>query len=358
MILDFHLDNCRVFTGDSTTLSLHTETKAENSMYALHKAGNLLISKYTCIYGASGSGKSVLLDSIYAMASFASAEDNVVTNVLVPHFAHKDKPTTATLTFLHKDRKHEYSLTVENGSITKESLRIQKTRKFSTVCKAEGEIAESCVYKAFKQGNQDVVDAFSYFNRITFSTASTKCPHVPECLITNTFEAQPLALELMSKLFKSSDLGVDSIAIKDKKFVGKVAYGSDPVCYADMTLDELGSGAQQLFKVALRIIPVLVNGGVAVVDNFDDSLHPLLAEHVLELFKHDFTNPHNAQLICAMRAAGCMNRLLKQQIVFCNHNKGSISEIYALNDFQGVRKDDNYSAKYLAGAYGAIPDCN
>ena len=37
-------------------------------------------------------------------------------------------------------------------------------------------------------------------------------------------------------------------------------------------------------------------------------------------------------------------------------NKECKSEVYRLDELKGVRRDDNIYAKYMAGAYGAVPN--
>ena len=49
-------------------------------------------------------------------------------------------------------------------------------------------------------------------------------------------------------------------------------------------------------------------------------------------------------------------QLDKQQIFLVEKNKQGISDGWRLDEMEGVRADDNYYAKYIAGTYGAVPD--
>ena len=46
---------------------------------------------------------------------------------------------------------------------------------------------------------------------------------------------------------------------------------------------------------------------------------------------------------------------MKEEILFTSKTANGRSEVYALSDVQGVRRDDNYYRKYLSGIYGAVP---
>ena len=45
----------------------------------------------------------------------------------------------------------------------------------------------------------------------------------------------------------------------------------------------------------------------------------------------------------------------KYQIILTEKNEKGVSESWRLDEMIGVRADDNYYSKYIAGAYGAVP---
>ena len=101
---------------------------------------------------------------------------------------------------------------------------------------------------------------------------------------------------------------------------------------------------------------VLANGGVAVLDEFDVNLHPEIVLSLYELFIHPETNPENAQLFFSTHSHLVLNKLDKYQIILTEKNDKGQSESWRLDGVSGVRADDNYYAKYIAGAYGAVPE--
>jgi predicted ATPase len=80
-----------------------------------------------------------------------------------------------------------------------------------------------------------------------------------------------------------------------------------------------------------------------------------MLEAILDLFGSPASNPRRAQLIFATHSSNVLNLLQKSQILLVEKNEHSESESFRLDEVEGVRTDENFSAKYLAGAYGAVP---
>jgi predicted ATPase len=103
------------------------------------------------------------------------------------------------------------------------------------------------------------------------------------------------------------------------------------------------------------ILPVLERGGVAIIDEIDNDLHPHLLPHLIDLFKFEHTNPHQAQLIFSCHTPEVLNILKKHQI-YLVQKENQESEAWRLDEVVGVRADDNLYAKYMAGAFDAVPN--
>lgn len=114
------------------------------------------------------------------------------------------------------------------------------------------------------------------------------------------------------------------------------------------------SGTQAAFFLLSKIIPLLETGGVMIYDELEGDLHPLMIEPILDLFFNKRTNPHNAQLIFTTHSIEVLNQLQKNQIILVEKD-GCSSEAWKLSNMEGVRSDDNFYAKYMSGAYGAVP---
>ena len=89
-------------------------------------------------------------------------------------------------------------------------------------------------------------------------------------------------------------------------------------------------------------------------DELDSDLHPHLLEPLLELFSNPDTNPHRAQILFTCHMTEVLRFLQKSQVMLVEKD-GLTSHAWRLDTVEGVRSDENRVAKYLAGAYGAVP---
>jgi hypothetical protein len=116
------------------------------------------------------------------------------------------------------------------------------------------------------------------------------------------------------------------------------------------------SGTQSAFVLLSRLLPILETGGLCVIDEFENDLHPHMLGPILELFANPATNPRNAQLLFTCHAVEVLNLVHKSQVMLVKKNQNCESTACRLDAVEGIRNDDNFYAKYMAGAYGAVPE--
>ena len=104
-----------------------------------------------------------------------------------------------------------------------------------------------------------------------------------------------------------------------------------------------------------RLLQTLEFGGLAVIDEFENDLHPHMLEPILDLFANPSTNPHQAQLLFTCHAIEVLNLVHKSQVMLVQKDEDCESTASRLDAVEGIRSDDNFYAKYMAGAYGAVP---
>jgi hypothetical protein len=162
------------------------------------------------------------------------------------------------------------------------------------------------------------------------------------------------------KLLSQFDLGLDSFEIKKEKkenslnINARVAHTfKSGKKYIPMQYES--SGTKQIFILLKTILLVIASGGTAILDEFDVNLHPEVVSALFDLFMQAETNPKNAQLLFSSHSHQILSKLDKYQIVLTEKNNKGESEAWRLDDVSGVRADDNYYSKYIAGAYGAVP---
>ena len=115
------------------------------------------------------------------------------------------------------------------------------------------------------------------------------------------------------------------------------------------------SGTQGALVLLHRLLPVLQTGGLAVIDEFENDLHPHMLEPILDLFANPASNPHGGQLLFTCHAMEVLNIIHKSQVMLVEKDANNESSAWRLDSVEGVRSDDNFYAKYMAGAYGAVP---
>jgi AAA15 family ATPase/GTPase len=115
------------------------------------------------------------------------------------------------------------------------------------------------------------------------------------------------------------------------------------------------SGTQGAFILLSRILPALQQGGLVIIDELEADLHPHMLTPILDLFFSPKTNPHHAQIIFTCHSIEVLGLLHKAQVVLVEKNDNCESDAWRLDSVKGVRADDNLYAKYMAGAYGAVP---
>jgi uncharacterized protein len=115
------------------------------------------------------------------------------------------------------------------------------------------------------------------------------------------------------------------------------------------------NGTRQFIRIFPLIFQALEIGGLAIIDELDLTIHPLVLLEIIRWFHDPERNPHNAQLWMTSHNASLLEDLIKDEVLFCEKDRVGRTRIYSLRDVQSVRRIDNYYRKYLGGVYGAIP---
>lgn len=123
-------------------------------------------------------------------------------------------------------------------------------------------------------------------------------------------------------------------------------------------LETESPGTQRMFGLIGPLADVLANGGVLVIDDFGSGFHPMLSRWMVSQFSNQ-DGDSKAQLIANSHELELMDTdevLRRDQIWFANKDMDTgAAELYALSDFDGVRKKADIAKAYLNGRYGAVP---
>lgn len=183
---------------------------------------------------------------------------------------------------------------------------------------------------------------------------------------SDTFVKSERLRARMADYLRAWDLGLADVQIREVTFTDptNTQVIKNPFPFGVHTLGEQSvdrifvqesSGTQGAYLLLSRLLPALETGGLAVIDELEADLHPHMLAPILDLFLSPETNPRQAQIIFTCHAPEILTALEKQQIMLVEKDERGMSDTWRLDSMRGVRKDDNYYAKYMAGAYGAIP---
>ncbi len=402
MIHSFSCKNFYSF-GDLTTLDFTVNDKApKNNGYFTTGSGTRL-SKVEAVIGPNASGKTNLLRVLPFLKWLIvdSFNMNPDAPILVQSFAFgedKDKPIELSVEFEINDKIYTYDFVLNKQKIISEKL---ESTSFVKEKNATKKLFSRTWNEAkngydFEDTNFELPKGFENALRMNASVigAADRLNH-PESreiatfwrmLETNTVEGGSLRDPLSQasvphwfevlmyysdndvlkkeaeKLLSRFDLGLDGILI-DKKQVGNGMMKIDVQGLhlfkgqkQQLPIQYESAGTKQLFILLKTILKVLGQGGIAVLDEIDVNLHPEMVLALFDLFVDPNTNSKNAQLLLSTHSHLILSKLDKYQIVLVEKNKDGISESWRLDEMgSDVRADDNYYAKYIAGAYGAVP---
>ncbi|AIE64422.1 AAA family ATPase [Enterobacter cloacae complex sp. IR53043] len=178
----------------------------------------------------------------------------------------------------------------------------------------------------------------------------------------------PVAFNNVKNILRKWDLGLDDITIEKEEKVDVNGEKETYYLLNGIHIKEDGTkfalpfafesaGTQSAFIRLHNIMQCLKKGNACFIDELGDDLHPHMVKPILELFISKETNPLHAQLVFTCHKPELINYLGKYRVLI-TEKKYNKSVCYRLDDFPSseARVDDNIAAKYLAGAFGGVPD--
>jgi AAA15 family ATPase/GTPase len=118
---------------------------------------------------------------------------------------------------------------------------------------------------------------------------------------------------------------------------------------------EESDGTRNYMALFIKMYSILLNGGILIGDELEQSLHPDITERILNTFLDRDKNPNNAQIIFSTHNPWFLQYLTKTQIYITEKNDIAETNLTRLDDIKGVRNDENYFIKYINGEYDGKP---
>jgi uncharacterized protein len=382
---------------EETEVSLLLNQREPASDWWAETATGKRVGKVMAVIGPNASGKTSLLNSMAFIHWFLTDSFDSKPSDELPfsaHGANVSEPSSFSLEFSAnldgQMRDWRYTLLATQKQVFEESLfakfdreryvfkRIwnDSTKRYDLKAQGFGHVPPeamngrtnvSFVALGAQYGVPLAIELVSMHLRSNLTqTGKERSNEVQLFIAAEQFAKDAKQHDQMTRLLKAWDLGLTNIELKDLQVPGpdgkmqsiKMPYGvhrmrGDSELVLPLMLES--SGTQIAFVLLSRLLPILQHGGIAVIDEFESDLHPHMLEPILDLFANPATNPHKAQLLFSSHSLEILNLIPKSQVTLVEKNEFNESQAWRLDEVRGIRSDDNFYAKYMAGAYGAVP---
>ena len=417
MLVEFTVNNFKSIKN-SVKFSMLTSTKDVGNTF---DARDYKILSSAIIYGANASGKSNFLRALAFMGRFVLNRFKILQSIdRLPHEPFKlctdteDSSSFFEIVFFINNIKYRYGFEMDSHTIYSEwlfadekgkeaklffrdideddyvnpnrfkegyqffdkknqKIKIAKNQLFIWKCDQEdGEISKS-ILKWFN--NLNMIDGMDHKGYINFTMKKMEDENFKNKIVELvktadididdiSIEEDDVPLDIIEKLpmpdsIKKeilNDGGLKSIEIntKHKKYDGSGNIVGEVIFELDK---EESKGTRKFFAMSAPIIDTLQNGKILIIDELDASLHPILTQHLIQLFHDKDINSKNAQLIFATHDTNLLKPHIfrRDQIWLTEKDKYSSTDLYSLAQFKGVRAKEDFEKQYIQGKYGAIP---
>ena len=207
------------------------------------------------------------------------------------------------------------------------------------------------------QYNHPISKAFTSVLNTVFTNVSILQKNDPDLNdAINIYMSDNEVLKELNRKVQMLDLGIDEVVIRANQNHELWPLFKHSGLNSELPYVLESKGTQKIFKLFPLITYALGTGGLLVLDEIDNDIHPELLPEIIGWFHDERINPHNAQLIMACHNASLLEHLEKEEIYFTEKTHDGRTQVYGLKDISGVRRVDNYYRKYLGGVFGAIPN--
>lgn len=356
--------------------------------------------KVIAVFGANGSGRSNFLRALSFAAWFVRSSFSLAPNEGIPHAPFNDeesfgKPTKLKLWLSGLEEldaiagsdgvECQYCYELEIGNAVDRGRRVVSEGIFRWPTSTK---RRTRLFERFEGGNIGAASDFALSGykgalekvlRPNASVISTlaqlnhpKAAFIPEFLLSvrsniflgevefpeeavpQRYRDDPKLVERLSREISRMDIGVSKVELTRNGGSPQFQFWHQGLA-APMPATLESQGTLSLLKLFPIIEDTLATGGIAVIDEMDAVMHPMLLAEFVHWF-HDLSrNPRNAQLWISCRDASLLEELSKEEIIFCEKDRRGRTELYHLNEVKGVRRSDDYHGMYLGGVLGAVP---
>jgi|GEM_PF-1309678 len=370
------------------------------------------------LFGGNASGKTNICKAIQAvrdltmfsatMLNRGQAIPQIEPNRLVANLS--DQPSSFGIKLLLNGELWDYRIHVDSTSVRNESLHRKanspKARWSEVFTRTNGDksswvgnaprlnrtffesVRENCsvLSKAAAEDIAAVLPVYDYISNIRIRNLANPPLDVVQKAIESS-ENDPALFQCLAKIITCADIQVNEIQIDENEVTFdelperlkavvrahasenepspkisahklKFLLNRDDGAEVGFELQDLSDGTVRFLALVINILQALKDGSLLVMDEFDASLHTLLALAVRDLLTDPDLNKNGAQFIAVTHSDALLDssRLRRDQIVAINRLDGIGTTWWALSELdRKPKKDESFQRRYLNGGYGGVP---
>lgn len=414
MIIEFSITNYKSFK-EKTTFSMVADDKDKTQPQNCFNFNKTTILQSAVIYGANASGKSNFMEAFgmiknLILDSARNVPDENIFEYQPFEFDEQmpNEDVELEIYFVFNHIKYFFKCNFNSNAFSKEALYYYPNEKqtllykrnfdqfeFGTQLKGEKKAVANLTapFQLYLSNGvinnmPQLIGVHQYFNdafmAIPFLDGNVEKQYIE--LIAKDFfykEKNKDFYENMLNLMTSLDTGITDIEIEERNNLrvgsflrkkrsvyklfsrykiitfhqGKKSDGT--ITQQKFELERESTGTQKLFVIIGLVLRALMHGRVIIIDEFERSLHPHISKFIISLFNNKNINTKGAQLIVATHDTELIskdNNLRRDQVWFIEKDENGISDLYALTDIEGIRKDVPFDKWYLTNRLGGVPN--
>ncbi len=380
MLLEFSVTNFRSIK-EKQTLSLLKTNKNELpnnfTTVTLSTGKTLDVLNSAVIYGANASGKSNLVSAMETMVEIIGNSlffqlDSVEPFLLSTE--NKSLPAEFEIDFIGDGVRYVYGFSATKDRVVDEWLyQYPKGRPQSLIERTDtNNWGAVTALKGNKKTWQESTKDKSLFLTTAISLNAKKLIEI-KAHIKTVFELHEFHYIEDTQIFhQSKKLVIDFLQMADDAIIDfdiKESLDPSPDEFDISTyrqskdgdkikfnLCRESKGTQKIFYSSVYWINALQRGLTLVLDELQNSLHPKLVAHLVNMFHNPELNKNGAQLIFVTHETSLLDQEVfrRDQVWFCE-KEDNATELFSLADFSVRKGHENIEKFYLSGRYGAVP---
>lgn len=382
MLIQFSIENHRSIK-ESAVISFAASKDKSLEANLLHPDEKRTLLPAIALYGANAAGKSNVLHALKAMTDIVIGEASKASKgqkLPWEPFGNTTTPTAFEVVFIYKGIRYAYGYSFDDSRIYSEYLYHWPNGREALIFSRENGKYE------FRDNINEQITLSNRTPDNKLYLVSSNDWNLPQTenaykwfleKLTFLMEEDPASSETVAQIISGdqrkarilkelllADLGIVDVTVKNiagnmpvVTTTHRVLHEDGAVDYFQLLMDQESAGTQHFFARIGGWLQALENGALLVVDEIEDSLHPLLTKRFIEMVQDRNVNTNGAQLLFTTHDAMLLDLsfLRRDQIWFAEKNdKSCATELYSLASFS-PRKGENVRKGYLQGRFGAIP---